>query len=562
MYDIAKHSHGTLKDGCQYRFPTENFIVCVYNKEIDKLEFVQDMKNAKCKHCTGALRLLKADGSLAYFNGDQLTTPASNESRCDCGFKHYWNGKEYDNLPLRIPVKLEWNNVTKTDFVYWFQYENESLNSNAFELAQDMVQKHFPGVFGSERLVEKVVDQIFCYVVSEEPKTENELQCESKTSAEKLAQHPDKIILTGAKSKVLHKEELTVSKTEQVLRKKIEHGAIVKQKRLSSSPLKRNSETQPKQNHVSPKQSSPERLDEQKENIPNMSERTKPKECKIRISTIGSGSEVFIVTEQTRFNDIQNFIEENFEIEKDLQIIKYGFPPKTLQQSEDPNEQLDLRHGERLTVHLKKLPSKLEETRKEEEMDIDFLEASGPPTPQYTDSNTTALEKTLFAMLDNIDLWDWAVNDRKNFQCDGLFYKQAYRDLGILNDNQHFSLPCFPNKLFSYSEKEDELLLCLGPKHIPVQPLTAKQENLAYQQSLKHQHPRMFQLPQENVVFSLDNFEDRSAKKNNKQAVFSGIGYTLKPLYQEPETKEEGAEEPVDNNRVQDDNEEEKESSV
>lgn len=51
-----------------------------------------------CFWCTNISRLLRGDGSIAYENGDRTPTPAVG-SKCGCGFKHYWDGKEYDNLP-------------------------------------------------------------------------------------------------------------------------------------------------------------------------------------------------------------------------------------------------------------------------------------------------------------------------------------------------------------------------------------------------------------------------------------------------------------------------------
>ena len=44
------------------------------------------------------LRQIQADGSIVYFNGDRTTTPAP-KTKCNCGFKHYWDGREYDNNP-------------------------------------------------------------------------------------------------------------------------------------------------------------------------------------------------------------------------------------------------------------------------------------------------------------------------------------------------------------------------------------------------------------------------------------------------------------------------------
>ena len=46
------------------------------------------------------MRQIKGDGSICYKNGDRTMTPAQT-SHCQCGYKHYWDGKEYDNLPER-----------------------------------------------------------------------------------------------------------------------------------------------------------------------------------------------------------------------------------------------------------------------------------------------------------------------------------------------------------------------------------------------------------------------------------------------------------------------------
>ena len=48
--------------------------------------------------CRAHMRLVKNDGSVLYLNGDK-TNNKSTSSRCTCGYKHYWDGREYDNLP-------------------------------------------------------------------------------------------------------------------------------------------------------------------------------------------------------------------------------------------------------------------------------------------------------------------------------------------------------------------------------------------------------------------------------------------------------------------------------
>ena len=50
---------------------------------------------------------------------------------------------------------------------------------------------------------------------------------------------PSKIILTGEKKKTLHKEELTMSETERVLKTRTEHHAAIMQKRRSGEVAKK-----------------------------------------------------------------------------------------------------------------------------------------------------------------------------------------------------------------------------------------------------------------------------------------------------------------------------------
>lgn len=65
------------------------------------------------------------------------------------------------SFPLRFPITLDWAGQSVTETVHWFQYEpNPEDNSNVYDVAANLVQKHFPGEFGSERLVQKVVDII------------------------------------------------------------------------------------------------------------------------------------------------------------------------------------------------------------------------------------------------------------------------------------------------------------------------------------------------------------------------------------------------------------------
>ena len=64
-------------------------------------------------------------------------------------------------LFFRVPLTLTWKNISKKIDIYWFQYESDpARNSNVYEVAQKVVNDNFPGEFGSERLVQQVVDSI------------------------------------------------------------------------------------------------------------------------------------------------------------------------------------------------------------------------------------------------------------------------------------------------------------------------------------------------------------------------------------------------------------------
>ena len=49
-------------------------------------------------------------------------------------------------VAFSIPLKLEWGGKVVTEAVEWFQNESDpSLNSNVYQEAEALVQKHFPG---------------------------------------------------------------------------------------------------------------------------------------------------------------------------------------------------------------------------------------------------------------------------------------------------------------------------------------------------------------------------------------------------------------------------------
>ena len=99
LYETAKARFGRLIDGQEYVFPFHG-IKARYSGTGDVLEFVAS--EANCPSCLideQIMRPVRGDGSIAYKNGDRLEKPAA--GRNCCGFKHYWDGKEYDNIPQK-----------------------------------------------------------------------------------------------------------------------------------------------------------------------------------------------------------------------------------------------------------------------------------------------------------------------------------------------------------------------------------------------------------------------------------------------------------------------------
>ena len=53
-------------------------------------------------------------------------------------------------LSVQIPVMMTWKGREATEIISWFQYEGDpKLNSNVYQVASYVVQKHFPGNYSA-----------------------------------------------------------------------------------------------------------------------------------------------------------------------------------------------------------------------------------------------------------------------------------------------------------------------------------------------------------------------------------------------------------------------------
>lgn len=355
LYNLAKTTHGNLRTDKNYTFPLNN-LVCSYNPERDTL--IPDYKLSSLSTCTwchrNSARCVRGDGSLAYLNGDRTNTP-SQGGKCGCGFRHYWDGKEYDNLPEAFPITLEWAGRVVGETVYWFQYEPDpGLNSNVYEVATRLVTKHFPGEFGSEVLVQKVVNIILYQTAKKSQEEYNPVTIDGHVQGasqgagqvvEWDANSPTKIILTGQKGRTLHKEELVMSQAERNIQQNITEQAALSQSRHTQRHRVQDQISEPRP--TSPTSSTP----------PTPTKTSNPDgQKKIRVTTSDGRQATLLLPPRVIFSELQTAITQALNLPSQQLCIKQGFPPRELPPPppEDRDRPVALQHRDRLTVEVLK----------------------------------------------------------------------------------------------------------------------------------------------------------------------------------------------------------------
>lgn len=504
LYNLAIQTQGALRPDKRYQFPMQG-VVCTYDAVKDVLE--PDMTKSQlsmCSFCQGGhVRLVNGDGSLKYENGDRTTTPAPG-GRCTCGFKHYWDGKEYDNLPEIFPISLEWNGQVVAEKVVWFQYEtDDSLNSNVFEVAQKMVQKHFPGEFGSERLVQQVVNTILRRTAAQKTDPEKSVANPYSDSDENFsADTASKIILTGHAHKSLHKEELCKSEKEKQIKKRITSEAPKQQQRksldTSATSVQKSSPKKSKSfdSGVQSKPSTDVTMTTSTINTSPQRDRGK----KVKIATSDGRQMMLSLPGEVTFNQLKDLIADQVNVPTHRQRLRTGFPPKILTQPENDEEIIPLIHGDKISVEIlpeKSVPMEMDIGKESGDFSqvgevqsgsrsyrswSSFDEDAQGRTEEAllralkaTEGSTDSIDSSIaslavMATITGRDLWTYVQTMPHLFSVGGLFYKQMERDLGLV-EGKHCQLPVLPGKVFRFNSQEDRLELCLEPHgHFPVEP--------------------------------------------------------------------------------------------
>ncbi|XP_028834527.1 deubiquitinating protein VCIP135 [Denticeps clupeoides] len=490
LYNLAKTTHGQLRPDKNYSFPLSS-VVCSYDAQRDIL--VPDYKLSALSTChwchAGSVRHVRSDGSVAYLNGDRTNTRSDTGGKCGCGFKHFWEEREYDNLPEAFPITLEWGGRVVRETVYWFQYESQtSLNSNVYDVAMRLVTKHFPGEFGSELLVQKVVNTILHHTAKRDPNEYHPVNIEGAhahshvhaskqpAAAEEVAgggdladaHPPTKIILTGQKGRTLHKEELTMSRTERSIQQSVrEHAPVAQRKRTEFKEGQARSAS-------SPSSSAPA--------TPTKTASASSGEKKIRVTTSDGRQAMLTLRPLTSYAELQRSIAAEFGVPPQRQYIRYGFPPRELPPPPHgaENEPVALQHGDRVTVEVLKGgegeaaqgDEKVDGGREEDERRRVEEDISVSRTNRDLQDNID-LEMSslcLLATLMGEDVWSYAKKLPHLFQLGGVFYNIVKKDMGLL-DGKHCTLPHLSGKTFVYNACDDRLELCVDAAgHFPISP--------------------------------------------------------------------------------------------
>ncbi|TNN32920.1 Deubiquitinating protein VCIP135 [Liparis tanakae] len=489
LYDLAAATHGQLRPDKNYSFPLSS-VVCSYDPRSDAL--APDYKGsalAACSWCHGtAVRRVLGSGAVAYLDGDR-TNARSHGGKCGCGFKHFWEGEEYDNLPEAFPITLEWAGRAVRETVFWFQYEaaGSALNSNVYAVAMKLVTKHFPGEFGSELLVQKVVNTILHHTAKKNPDEYNPVavagahdrRLSDGAEAAPDPRPPAKIILTGPKSKTLHREELTMSRAERGVQQSIGERAAVSQRRRTDQ-LEQDQRVQDqkdqrvqdqKDQRVQDQKDQDQRVRDQKDQDQKDQDQ---KEKKIRVTTSDGRQAMLTLRLRTTFSELQASISGQFGVPPARQCIRHGFPPRELPPpaAGEEDEPAALRHGDRVTVEILRAPE-------DGDPGAAGLGVSGSHAAAKAEDVVAPGRTSDRELQDSIDLemsslcedvWSYAKKLPHLFQQGGVFYNIVKKDMGLM-EGKHCTLPHLTGKTFVCNAAEERLELCVDAAgHFPVGP--------------------------------------------------------------------------------------------
>lgn len=423
----------------------ENVLLSSYKEYL--LPNADNRDLVRCEFCNvNRLRLVKDGGKICYRNGDLVKNYHGN--------KYYWNGVFYNNLPRVLPLILKWKTQNHKVEVLWFENESDSsLNSNAFEIGQQLVQQYFPGEFNTEALVTSLVNQILeltkikdVGLTADAPPqtvlnptdsshlmhTERRNFVSDELQRDLISEKARILLQTAMETNTIGEEDVSsVASQHQQPEQQMPHQDEHKDETMFATVEMRD-ELQPKckpMEHITP----PQHLHEMESTILKPCETQPPTETvkvkNIRLSTSDGQKVLLNIAKDVSFKELQALISKELGIPATRQKIRMGFPPRHLCPTCD-TELVLLNHGDRL--------------------DVDIL-------PEEDD----------FANLQDKDVWSYIQEYPEFFQKGGIIYKYMQRQ----DYRSHFTIPILPGKIFCYSELDDTVQICLKAYgHFNVRP--------------------------------------------------------------------------------------------
>nr|CAB3267604.1 deubiquitinating protein VCIP135-like [Phallusia mammillata] len=429
LYDLVIECHRVPKTNKQYTFQSHK-IVCNYNEAADMLV----VANSECSTCKRyATRMVDRLGNIVYHNGDPTDTPTVIPTKCNCKYKHYWNGIEYDNLPEKFTMTLEWEGKSYTADVLWFYGDsNPELNSKPQEEAQRIVHANF-GSSGTESLVL----QLTTCLESKDTELNREVALHQEESVD------GSILLDSIKTE---SSKQASGLDDSHPSTSLDNIKIVEKATPVQSAFKRKSNGQPIVSDSPQSSQSKEKVN-------------------VKISTCKGQKKTFKLQPQTTVKDLNALVQSCFHIPEDRQILKYGFPPQIL----SGTGVIELKSGDQIKVDEKTAEPK------DKPVEHSPVAKSSSSSSSYNDIASTT---GLFAKLEQLKaefvssnmstMWDYCCGMPHLFLPGGVFYQQFEIDIGLKHGG-HCSFPLIPDRRFQFNEKHNRIELCLEPVgHFPV----------------------------------------------------------------------------------------------
>ncbi|CAK8684090.1 unnamed protein product [Clavelina lepadiformis] len=517
LYNLMIACHQSPKPGKIYTFPFHK-VDCFYDTDTDQLY----LRSCECRFCNSqTTRSVDKTGTIQYEDGDATPTPSIGKTKCHCGQKHYWAGKEYDNLPEQFAITVDWEGRNITVPITWFHGDsNPELNSNAQHEAQRIVNEYFPQDFTSDHLM----NQLICAI---QERCSN-LGISEKRSDETYSEVGRYNADDGNSStQNLERELVGILQDHKELgdaflkQKQFVHEDAFTERAKNEKVVKTSADIKPRSSSVIPnkRKSNGEKAAVKTETAPGQDQK-----ILVKLSDKKGLNATVKLKQNISLDMLKEKISQIFKIDKDKQILKSGFPPKVLQPSSNESP-LGLKSGDKITIYCKE-----NKVAGQHHLTNPLKNQLAETDNGSSEQKHLTLSEKLRELIDlqtqsaHTSMWSYAMEKPNLFLPEGVFYEQFKTEIGVTH-GMHCCLPLIPGKIFRYNGDMDRIELCLEPTgHHPIDGNIKDILNQFPQYQEKAQ--RLPGLPQgvepaEKISLSAD---DRSIKPHSQAPGFHTVG--------------------------------------